>query len=50
LKAFVRANRSMPAEVFADALIERVRQWTGGGAQAFDDDLTIVVVDIVSGE
>ena len=38
----------MPAEEFADALLARLRKWTGrrGGEPAFEDDVTLVVVNV----
>ena len=48
LKAFVEANSATRADEFADSLLARLRRWTGrrGGGPAFEDDVTLVVVNI----
>lgn len=49
LISFVREMRGMRANPFADALIERLRSWRGRekSADSFDDDLTLIVVDVL---
>ena len=47
LEAFLRDGADLSAAPFADALLERLRAWAGRpAAGSFDDDLTLVVVDI----
>ncbi len=47
LKEFIRANSHLPADPFADRMLQDLASWSGkraGGAQ--EDDLTLIVLDI----
>lgn len=49
LKDFLRTQAHLSAGRFADALLERLHAWSGRPSnQSFDDDLTLVVVDILA--
>ncbi len=45
LRTFVREQGGMPPDAFADALLTRISTWRG--AAGFDDDVTLVVVDLL---
>ena len=48
LKAFVESHEALPAEEFADALLAHLRERTSrrGEGRGFEDDVTLVVVDV----
>ncbi len=46
LAAFAEANANLPADQFVDALIARLTAWSGRWETRFDDDLTLLVVDL----
>ena len=49
-KACIVANSGLPANKFADKLIEDLTHWSAKGSTAtLDDDLTLVVVDVAGG-
>ncbi|HEV7672436.1 MAG TPA: SpoIIE family protein phosphatase [Thermoanaerobaculia bacterium] len=51
LEAFVRGHTQLAAETFCDALLDELRRFTAGrGELALEDDLTLVVVDVLSTE
>jgi len=46
-KRFVLSHSALAPDVFIDTLITHLRRWSGIGVDAhFDDDLTIVVIDV----
>jgi len=47
MKDFIRAHADLPVGTFADAFLENLFGWSGKrSAEALDDDLTLLVVDI----
>jgi serine phosphatase RsbU (regulator of sigma subunit) len=47
LAAFVGANAQLPAASFVEALLAALARWSGReGPGAFDDDVTLVVIDV----
>ena len=48
LRQFVAARHELDADAFADALIATLREWIGpeAASRGFDDDLTLIVIDI----
>jgi hypothetical protein len=48
LRSFISRNDGLPADRFAGDLVRRLEQWVrqGRNNHAFEDDLTIVVVDV----
>ena len=48
LEKFLMERGDLRAELFADALLGHLRQWSGrgGAGRLFEDDLTLVVIDI----
>ena len=47
MKEFIRAHGDLPVGTFADAFLENLFGWSGKrSAEALDDDLTLLVVDI----
>jgi serine phosphatase RsbU (regulator of sigma subunit) len=47
MKEFIRAHGDLPVGTFADAFLENLFAWSGKrSAEALDDDLTLLVVDI----
>jgi serine phosphatase RsbU (regulator of sigma subunit) len=48
LERFLREHSDLGAEPFADALLRHLGQWSGRGdvGRPFEDDLTLVVIDI----
>ncbi|HVC19817.1 MAG TPA: PP2C family protein-serine/threonine phosphatase [Vicinamibacterales bacterium] len=46
LREFVGGHAALAAGPFADALLQEVARWTGR-TDGFDDDLTLIVVDVV---
>jgi sigma-B regulation protein RsbU (phosphoserine phosphatase) len=48
LRGFLVEHAELPAEAFASALLARVARWVGRGgeAAAFDDDLTLLVLQV----
>lgn len=48
-KDFIKTNKDIPADKFADDLISHISDWTGRkiDEEGFDDDLTLIVVDVV---
>ena len=48
LERFLRERSDLRAEPFADALLRHLSRWSGRGAagRPFEDDLTLVVIDI----
>ena len=48
LMSFIETNCTMPAEEFAESLLSHLRHWSGRrtGESAFEDDVTLVVVDV----
>ena len=47
LEVFIRERRALPADRFLSELIDHVRDWSGKSLEGFDDDLTVIVIDIV---
>ena len=48
LKGFMQDQAPLPAGLFADALLEHLHAWAERpSTQSFDDDLTLIVVDIL---
>ncbi len=47
LKAFIEDRAALAADAFADALLERLAQWSGSPRGTQTDDITLVVVDIL---
>lgn len=46
-KNFIETHAHMPAEVFADTLLDHLTKWSGKPShESLDDDLTLIVVDI----
>jgi len=49
VKAFIEEHASGSADRLADGLIEHLRKWSGRSHEGtYDDDLTLIVVDLVS--
>jgi hypothetical protein len=46
LAAFAQANAALSADQFADRLIARLADWSGRDEGKFDDDLTLLVIDL----
>jgi len=47
LHGFIAAHEDLPADTFADALLEKVAAWSGAASgSAQSDDITLVVVDM----
>ena len=46
LKDFLAAHPDLPADTFADMLLRHLQTWSGR-RRGFDDDLTLVVVDVI---
>ena len=49
LEAFIKGHSSDSADCIADKFIEHLSRWSGRSQErAFDDDLTLIVVDVVA--
>jgi serine phosphatase RsbU (regulator of sigma subunit) len=46
LESFIRQWHRLPAGDFITRLLDHVRDWSGRGPESFDDDLTIIVIDV----
>ncbi|MBP7583530.1 MAG: SpoIIE family protein phosphatase [Spirochaetes bacterium] len=47
LEDFIRGWHGLPAEEFIARLLDHVRAWSGRSDDGFDDDLTIIVIDVL---